>query len=80
MPDTTGYNELARKIHDLLTQYSHFPAPILVTQCKRLGKTPLDIALQDLPQLAEYIKKAISNFSNPQRAEEARLAVLNLGK
>jgi hypothetical protein len=81
MPESTlDYNDLSRKIHDILAKYSHFPEPILVTQCKRLGKTPRDLSLSDLPQLAEFIKKAISNFSNPQRAEEARLAILNLGK
>jgi len=81
MPDLTmDYNDLSRKIHDILAKYSHFPEPILVTQCKRLGKTPRDLSASDLPQLADFIKKAINNFSNPQRADEARQAILDLGK
>ncbi len=72
------YNELSKRLRDLISQYSHFPEPILITQCKRLGKLPKDITRADLPLLSEYVRKAIGNFANPQRAEEAAQAVLRL--
>lgn len=69
-------NDLAQKVNNVVKEFSHFPGPIMQAQTKRIGKTVDTLEINDIPQLAEAIGRAIANFSNPAKGEEARKKIL----
>ena len=76
---TVDMNPLARQIHDLMVRFTLFPVPILVAQCKHIGKTPTTLEASDLARLAPYVGNAVTLFSNPVKGKELTQAIAKLG-
>ena len=71
-------NPLATRVHDLMAGFTSFPKPILVAQCKHIGKTPSTLEPGDLARLAPYVGNAVALFSNPGKGKELETAILKL--
>jgi len=71
-------NDLAKRLHALIGQYTAFPGPILTAQCKYIKKTPSTIEPADLEKLSTYIGRAVALFSNPAKGQELEKAIARL--
>ena len=77
-PPGSNANHLAHTLAEIVESYCFFPGPILTTQCKRIGKNVGNITLDDLDALAPNIARSVENFTNPQKAETVRKAIVAL--
>ena len=71
-------NALARRVHEVVSQYSRLPDAIIQAQCLGIGKQPANITVADLPLLAERIASAVSMFTNPAKGSSAKSQILSL--
>jgi len=71
-------NDLAEKVLGLIKPYTCFPAVLLGTQAKKLGKDLQQLQTSDLLELAESIGKAVSVFSNPEKGKAAKEKIMEL--
>lgn len=73
-----NYNDLAKKIFDIVAVHCKFPAAVVATHCKAINRTPQTITPADIHTLAPKIGNAVAMFTNPIKGQQVETAILQL--
>lgn len=68
LPPGVTLNALSGKVYDVLAQFTAFPWPIMLTQCKRVGADPARLTREDLTRALPLIVTGVGRFTDPDKA------------
>jgi hypothetical protein len=78
MANFDNYNDLCRRIYDIISVHCRFAEAVIQTHCKHIQRTPQNLTREDLTALAPKIGYAVGMFTNPVKGKEVEDSILLL--
>lgn len=70
-PAGVAFNALSSAVFDILAQYTAFPWPVMLAQCKRVAVDPANLTKKGLLDALPYIVAGVARFTSPEKATRA---------
>ena len=77
-PDGVSLGPLSGRVFDVLAQYTVFPWPVMMAQCKRIGADPARLTTEELERALPFIVSGVARFTDPGKAARAERELLAL--
>jgi hypothetical protein len=72
MPAGVALGPVSERVFEILARYTVFPWPVLMAQAQRLGLSPANVQMTDLPELVPLLAAGVERFTSPEKARAAR--------
>lgn len=66
-------NALSEQVFEVLANYTAFPWPIMMSQCKRCRVDPVALTPATLKEAIPHLSSSVARFTSPQKGEQVRI-------
>jgi hypothetical protein len=71
-PEGVELNALSTRVFAILSKYTAFPWPILMTQAKRCGVDAARLTHADLHELVPHLAAGVERYTSPEKGAATR--------
>lgn len=78
-PPGIAFNALSEAVFEVLSDYTAFPWPVMLAQCKRVAADPANLTKKTLSDAMPHLVMGVARFTSPEkgaRVEQALRALL----
>ncbi len=69
---------LSARVFQVLAQYTAFPWPVMLAQCRRHDIDPALLSPSDLVKVLPHLVEGVARFTSPEKGEAVREALERL--
>ncbi len=74
-PAGVVFNALSDAVFEVLSQYTAFPWPVMLAQCKRVAVDPANLTKKGLAEALPHIVSGVARFTSPEKASRVEHAL-----